>query len=129
MHETNPRTSFSNRWFRSVGDTCHVIQIDTCQTSHSSLLPHDAIPRYGTSRDYFKLGGWVENSKITGRAHASTPSSNLLSDLSNEQIRKPSQGLTPVTSSEIPYPAAAPLCLTRVKFPGTSVRLALQIDR
>ena len=31
MHETNPRTSFSNRWFRSVGDTCHVIEIDTCQ--------------------------------------------------------------------------------------------------
>jgi hypothetical protein len=38
-----------------------------------------------------------------------------------DQIRKPSQGLTPVTSSEFPYPAAAPLCLTRVKFPGTKV--------
>jgi hypothetical protein len=37
------------------------------------------------------------------------------------QIREPSQGLTPVTSSEFPYPAAAPLCLTRVKFPGTKV--------
>ena len=35
--------------------------------------------------------------------------------------KEPSQGLTPVTSSEIPYPAAAPLCLTRVKFPGTKV--------
>jgi hypothetical protein len=32
--------------------------------------------------------------------------------------KEPSQGLTPVTSSEILYPAAAPLCLTRVKFPG-----------
>ena len=33
--------------------------------------------------------------------------------------KETSQGLTPVTSSEFPYPAAAPLCLTRVKFPGT----------
>ena len=36
MHETNPRTSFSNRWSKSVRDTCHVIEIDTCQTYLSS---------------------------------------------------------------------------------------------
>ena len=82
------------------------------------MMPYQSM---ALNHDYFKLGGWVENSKITGRAHASTPSSNLLSDLSNEQIKKPSQGLPPVTSSEFPYPAAAPLCLTRVKFPGTKV--------
>ena len=79
------------------------------------MMPYQSM---ALNHDYFKLGGWVENSKITGRAHTSTPSSNLYHDLSNEQIKKPSQGLPPVTSSEIPYPAAVPLLFDTCQIPG-----------
>jgi hypothetical protein len=86
MHETNPRTSFSNRWFRSVGDTCHVIEIDTCQTSHSYPLLHDATPKYGTTHDEFSwVGGWkIQRFRLCSVEH---PILDSLSDLSNEQIR------------------------------------------
>ena len=67
--------------------------------------------------------GWV-GGKFTDSSCAlsSTPSS-YDSPLRFEQRtdKKPSQGLTQIATSEILYPAAAPLCLTRVKFPGTKV--------
>ena len=57
---TNPRTSFSSRWFRIDWDTCHVNL-----TGHVSLpiprpLPHDAILLHGTTHDFIFCwaGGW-----------------------------------------------------------------------
>ena len=58
---TNPRTSFSSRWFRIDWDTCHVTLTGHVSPSKSSLpLPHDAILLYGTTHDFIFCwaGGW-----------------------------------------------------------------------
>ena len=64
------------------------------------MMPYQSM---ALNHDYFKLGGWVENSKITRRAHTSTPSSNLLSDLSNEQIRSLRKALLSCTRLQHPF--------------------------
>ena len=57
MHETNPRTSFSSRWFRIDWDTCHVTLTGHVSPSKSSIpLPHDAILLYGTTHDLIFVG-------------------------------------------------------------------------
>ena len=94
MHETNPRTSFSNRWSRSVSDTCHVV--DRHASPSHSYTSYLMMPnKSGTTHDIgmaltmINLVGWV-GGKFKGQAvlsRAPHPPMILLSDLCNEQIR------------------------------------------
>ena len=104
VHETNPRTSFQIGGLRVSETRVMSFQGTRVKPHTPTSYPwcHTKVWHYhvhGTSRVchgthiYFKLGGWVENLKIQVVLFQAPPSSILLSDLNNEQIRNPRKGL------------------------------------